>query len=414
MGGMGGMGAAGGGQSIRHVNSAQEFEEIVRGAGAKPIVVDFFTTWCGPCKRIGPVFQELANTHQQQAIFVKVDGDKCKALVAAKGVKGYPTFQVYVKGAMVENFSGADENRLRSAVQTHAAAFTARPPCPYKHFPLRDEESVSFTKIKWSIVEDKIKECSQQIAQDTGTAELSLEGKDSTDLDDLLVNLKNKYSHHSTPISPAQLAVMDKMLQWPGPKANQGLHTLRMLLAHPHAAKSLAGREPNSPEDVVTRLCAIAGREMTPVTSLLLMQAMCNCFCRRVMTKVVAPRSEEMLDVVATLIADADKRLQGACIALLINFAIVFREDNDKYESAKVHMLTNMAELMSLELDSKIAYRALVVLGTLIYRDPGCTEIAKGIELNEMVETMNKTHSEDLQVVAVAQELAAAFANPER
>jgi len=121
-----------------------------------------------------------------------------------------------------------------------------------------------------------------------------------------------------------------------------------------------------------------------------------------------------MLDVVATVIDGADKRLQGACIALLINFAIIFREDNDKYESAKVHMLTNMVELLSLELDTKLAYRSLVVIGTLIYRDEGCTDIAQGIELNEMVETINKTHSDDANVVGVSQELAEAFKDPRK
>lgn len=362
-------------------------------------------------QKIAPVFEELAKVYAEKVVFIKVDGDLCRDLCAQKGVRGFPTFHIYMKGQMVESFSGADETRLRSTVGQFAMA-ALHAPSPYKHFPLRDEESTSFPKIKWPLVEEKIRECSKQLA--TENTKLSLEGQDSDLLDGLLTNLKNKYSHHNTPIPEEQLAIVDKMLQWPGAMVNHALHCVRLLVMHPHAAKALAARAPGSQTDVVGVVSEIAKRSASPVTSLLALQTLCNMFCRRAMAKYVTPRSEEIVDCIATLLAESDKRVMSACLALLINFAIVFREDNNRFESAKVHVLTNMMELFSGPLEPPMAYRACVVLGTLVFRDKGCTEIAIELELQHSIDNLKNTHSDNKQIVEVCEELGQAFADPSK
>ena len=65
-----------------------------------PVVVDFTATWCGPCQRIKPFFEELAAAHKG-ALFVKVDVDELESVSQAAEVLAMPTFQVYREGRRV-------------------------------------------------------------------------------------------------------------------------------------------------------------------------------------------------------------------------------------------------------------------------------------------------------------------------
>jgi thioredoxin 1 len=80
-----------------------------------PVVVDFTATWCGPCQRIKPFFEELAAAHKG-ALFVKVDVDELESVSQAAEVLAMPTFQVYREGRRVDTVQGAatDARRLRA------------------------------------------------------------------------------------------------------------------------------------------------------------------------------------------------------------------------------------------------------------------------------------------------------------
>ncbi|KAK9745210.1 Thioredoxin [Popillia japonica] len=79
------------------------------------VVVDFTATWCGPCQRIAPVFQQLA-TKYVKAIFLKVDVDKCQETAAAQGVSAMPTFIFYRNRTKVDRLQGADPTALESKI----------------------------------------------------------------------------------------------------------------------------------------------------------------------------------------------------------------------------------------------------------------------------------------------------------
>ena len=128
--------------NIIYIRDTSHFEAVLKEAGSKLVAVDFFTTWCGPCKRIAPVFEELANSYASKVVFAKVDGDQCSALTSQQGVTGFPTFKFFVNGKVVETFSGADENRLRRIVSQYGSQVTVEQPSPYAHFPLKDSEIV--------------------------------------------------------------------------------------------------------------------------------------------------------------------------------------------------------------------------------------------------------------------------------
>ena len=74
------------------VNSSQ-FDTLI--GGSKPVVCDFFATWCGPCKMLGPVIEQVAADHADKAVFVKVDVDECPDLAARYGIMSIPFVAVF-------------------------------------------------------------------------------------------------------------------------------------------------------------------------------------------------------------------------------------------------------------------------------------------------------------------------------
>lgn len=106
--------------SVIHVHSKKEFDSLLASASKKQlVVVDFFATWCGPCKQIAPKYQALAAAIPH-AKFVKVDVDECKDLQSQYGVSSMPTFKLLKGGKEVDELKGADESTLREKVQSHA------------------------------------------------------------------------------------------------------------------------------------------------------------------------------------------------------------------------------------------------------------------------------------------------------
>ncbi|MFH1469920.1 MAG: thioredoxin [Pseudomonadota bacterium] len=81
------------------------FEKDVKNA-AEPVVVDFWAPWCGPCRQIGPVLEELAVSYAGQVKVAKVNVDEEPALAQAFGVRGIPTLQVLHNGKSVGQMVG--------------------------------------------------------------------------------------------------------------------------------------------------------------------------------------------------------------------------------------------------------------------------------------------------------------------
>jgi len=90
---------------IPHVTTREEFAERVLRAD-KPVLVDFYTTWCGPCKRLAPTILALSGEYEGRVEFVKVDGDKARSLLKDHGIRGYPTVVVFSGGKAVNRLVG--------------------------------------------------------------------------------------------------------------------------------------------------------------------------------------------------------------------------------------------------------------------------------------------------------------------
>ena len=105
---------------VRQVATKAEFDGIIADP-TQTTFVDFTATWCGPCQRIGPIFEALAKEYPQ-ATFIKVDVDDNQETAQACGITAMPTFKAFAKGKEVASLRGADEAGLRTMIATHAGS----------------------------------------------------------------------------------------------------------------------------------------------------------------------------------------------------------------------------------------------------------------------------------------------------
>ena len=94
---------------LKHINSAAEFDSAIKEG---IVLVDFFATWCGPCKMLSPVLEEVANENPNIAV-LKIDVDKVGELAARYGIQAIPTLMLFKNGQRVETRMGyQNKNQL--------------------------------------------------------------------------------------------------------------------------------------------------------------------------------------------------------------------------------------------------------------------------------------------------------------
>jgi thioredoxin 1 len=81
------------------------FDEVINSG--KPVLVDFWAEWCGPCKMIGPVVEELAGDYDGKAVVAKLNVDENPQTTAKFGVRSIPTLLVFKGGQVVDKQIGA-------------------------------------------------------------------------------------------------------------------------------------------------------------------------------------------------------------------------------------------------------------------------------------------------------------------
>lgn|SRR3990167_587707 len=100
-----------------YITSIATLEELDKHMNSdKPVIIKFYTNWCGYCKKIKPVFEDLATTHNEEITFIEVDGDKAAALTEKYDVEGFPTFISFHKGKKIKTISGADKEALQEHI----------------------------------------------------------------------------------------------------------------------------------------------------------------------------------------------------------------------------------------------------------------------------------------------------------
>jgi thioredoxin 1 len=97
----------------------ETFADIIRGD--KPVLVDFYAEWCGPCKMMKPVLEELRQSFGDKVRILKIDIDRNPALTSSLNIAGVPTLVLYRQGKILWRQSGVvPASHLRSIIQQKA------------------------------------------------------------------------------------------------------------------------------------------------------------------------------------------------------------------------------------------------------------------------------------------------------
>jgi thioredoxin 1 len=105
--------------NVSEVNDTNFDAEVLKSPA--PVLVDFWAPWCGPCRRIAPIVEELATEHSGSAKFVKVNVDESPRIAADYDIHSIPTLMIFKNGDVVDRFVGLQpKSRLDSALREAA------------------------------------------------------------------------------------------------------------------------------------------------------------------------------------------------------------------------------------------------------------------------------------------------------
>ena len=143
----------------------QRFEtEVLQASLSTPVLVDFWATWCEPCKTLGPMLEKLAAEYNGAFRLGKVDVDKQQELAGMFGIRSIPTVILVKDGQVLDGFSGAlPEGQLREFLSRHVQPLEALP------------EEGAVDEAPPETPEQAISRLQQAIATDQAKSELKLE-----------------------------------------------------------------------------------------------------------------------------------------------------------------------------------------------------------------------------------------------
>ena len=132
---------------LPHVFDAttETFEaDVLRKSLEVPVLVDFWATWCGPCKTLGPILEKLAGEYNGAFLLAKVDVDKEQQIAAAFQIRSVPTVFLVKDGQLVDGFPGAlPEGQLREFLASHGVLPAEAADAPVVDAPLDPQAQVA-------------------------------------------------------------------------------------------------------------------------------------------------------------------------------------------------------------------------------------------------------------------------------
>jgi len=104
--------------SIQHITDATFEQEVLQSDA--PVLVDYWAEWCGPCKMIAPILDEVARDYGDKIRVVKVNVDDNQAIPSKYGIRGIPTLMLFRNGAVVDTKVGAlSKSQLTVFLDSH-------------------------------------------------------------------------------------------------------------------------------------------------------------------------------------------------------------------------------------------------------------------------------------------------------
>ena len=104
--------------NVIHLDSAS-LKALLKNE-SRPILVDFWAEWCGPCRLLAPIFEKLSKKYSDKIVFAKVNVDECPDLAEEYGVMAVPTLILFVNGTEAERIVGlVPEKRIESLIKKY-------------------------------------------------------------------------------------------------------------------------------------------------------------------------------------------------------------------------------------------------------------------------------------------------------
>lgn len=95
--------------------------EVVEASNQKPVLVDFWAPWCGPCQMMGPTIDQLAEEMEDKAVVGKLNVDENTDIAGKYGISGIPAIKIFRNGEVVKDFVGVTEkDDLKAALEDNA------------------------------------------------------------------------------------------------------------------------------------------------------------------------------------------------------------------------------------------------------------------------------------------------------
>ena len=89
---------------LLHVNDKNFADEVLKAD--LPVLVDFWATWCGPCRSISPIVEELAGSYEGRVVFAKMNTDECPATPSQFGIMSIPSLLLFKDGTLLDRAVG--------------------------------------------------------------------------------------------------------------------------------------------------------------------------------------------------------------------------------------------------------------------------------------------------------------------
>jgi len=110
-----------GGDMMKEITSTQQFEEAVLNS-SKPVFVDFWAEWCGPCRAVSPAVEEVSKEYDGKVDFVKVNVDQNNELASKYNVFSIPTLAIFQNGKVIAQQAGAaSKDKIKSYIDSNIA-----------------------------------------------------------------------------------------------------------------------------------------------------------------------------------------------------------------------------------------------------------------------------------------------------